>query len=42
MDGTSDNATVIVEDKRGYSQTLTLRGLTGAVYSGAVIKGAQR
>jgi prepilin-type N-terminal cleavage/methylation domain-containing protein len=39
MDGTSDNATVIVEDKRGNSQTLTLRGLTGAVYSGPIIKG---
>lgn len=38
MDGTSDNATVIVEDQQGNSQTLTLRGLTGGVTSSPILK----
>lgn len=39
LDGSTDNATVIVEDLKGNSQTLTLRGLTGAVDIGPVVHG---
>jgi prepilin-type N-terminal cleavage/methylation domain-containing protein len=40
LDGTADNATVYVENKHGHSQLLTLRGLTGAVTLGPVVKEA--
>jgi hypothetical protein len=38
LDGTSDYATVYLEDDQGRSQLLTLRGLTGGVTMGPVIK----
>lgn len=40
LDGTADNATVYVENNLGHSQLLTLRGLTGAVTLGPLIKEA--
>jgi prepilin-type N-terminal cleavage/methylation domain-containing protein len=40
LDGTADNATVYIENKSGQSQLLTLRGLTGAVKIGPVVKEA--
>jgi prepilin-type N-terminal cleavage/methylation domain-containing protein len=42
LDGTADSATVYVENKLGQSQLLTLRGLTGAVTIGPVVKEAAR
>jgi prepilin-type N-terminal cleavage/methylation domain-containing protein len=41
LDGTADNATVYIENKQGHSQLLTLRGLTGAVSIGPVVKEAK-
>ena len=40
LDGTADNATVYVENNLGHSQLLTLRGLTGAVTMGPIVKEA--
>jgi hypothetical protein len=40
LDGTADEATVYVENEHGHSQLLTLRGLTGAVTMGPVVKEA--
>ncbi|WP_197453896.1 prepilin-type N-terminal cleavage/methylation domain-containing protein [Caulifigura coniformis] len=40
LDGTADTATIYVENDRGHSQLLTLRGLTGGVTMGPVIKEA--
>jgi len=42
LDGTADNATLYVEDKLGHSQLLTLRGLTGAVTAGPIVKETTR
>jgi prepilin-type N-terminal cleavage/methylation domain-containing protein len=42
LDGTADNATVYLQTKQGHSQLLTLRGLTGGVTMGPVIKEAER
>jgi len=42
LDGTADNATVYLENEQGHSQLLTLRGLTGGVTMGPIIKEAQR
>ncbi|HVJ87124.1 MAG TPA: prepilin-type N-terminal cleavage/methylation domain-containing protein [Caulifigura sp.] len=42
LDGTADNATVYIEDKLGHSQLLTLRGLTGSVTVGPLIKEGKR
>ena len=42
LDGTADNATVYLQTKQGHSQLLTLRGLTGGVTMGPIIKEAQR
>jgi prepilin-type N-terminal cleavage/methylation domain-containing protein len=42
LDGTADNATVYLENDQGHSQLLTLRGLTGAVTMGPIIKEAKR
>lgn len=42
LDGTADNATVYIESRQGHSQLLTLRGLTGGVTMGPVIKEAAR
>ncbi|MBX3443492.1 MAG: prepilin-type N-terminal cleavage/methylation domain-containing protein [Planctomyces sp.] len=39
LDGTTDNATLIIEDRQGYWQGLTLRGITGSVELGPVIRG---
>jgi len=40
LDGSADNATIYVENKRGHSQLLTLRGLTGGVAVGPIVKEA--
>ena len=40
LDGTADNATVYLENETNHSQLLTLRGLTGAVSSGRLIREA--
>jgi len=40
VDGTADSATVIVQDANNFSQTLTVRGLTGAVSAGPLQLGA--
>jgi prepilin-type N-terminal cleavage/methylation domain-containing protein len=42
LDGTSDYATVYIENKEGHSQLLTLRGLTGAITVGPIRKEASR
>jgi hypothetical protein len=43
LDGTADSATVYVEDEQDQkSQLLTLRGLTGSVSSGPIVKDATR
>jgi prepilin-type N-terminal cleavage/methylation domain-containing protein len=42
LDGTADTATVIIEDQRGHSQTLALRGVTGAVEIGPLQYGAPK
>jgi prepilin-type N-terminal cleavage/methylation domain-containing protein len=42
LDGTADNATVYLQNEQGHSVLLTLRGLTGGVTTGQVIKEAAR
>ncbi len=42
LDGTCDSATVVLENRQQHSQTLTLRGLTGGITTGAVVKEAGR
>jgi prepilin-type N-terminal cleavage/methylation domain-containing protein len=42
LDGTSDNATLFVDDRRGNSMEIKLRGLTGAVSVGPLVRGGAK